>query len=78
MHVSHPEFKDLKKLLIDLDLTQTEVGRAVGISQWAVNRYLCGELKNPDTRRAIKRVLARRARQRHIRLPEIWPDVKKA
>lgn len=72
MHVTEPDFKQFKKMLIDLDMTQTEIGDAVGISQWAITRYLRGELKNPAMRTRIRRVLLRRAKERGIELPPIW------
>lgn len=66
---------DFKKLLIDLGMRQRDVARAIGISDWGVQRYFRGELRNPARRRQIKRVLARRARQCGVALPDFWPDV---
>lgn len=67
--------KDFKKLLIDLDLTLTEVGVEAGIGYWAVTRYFRGELASSETRSRIKRFLVTRARQRGIDLPPFWEDV---
>jgi hypothetical protein len=74
MRPAQPDFKQFKKLLVDLDMTQTEIGEAVGISQWAVTRYFRGDLKNPKTRNRIRRVLQRRAKQKGVSLPPFWQD----
>lgn len=67
--------KGFKKLLIDLELTQSEIGRRVGVSQTAIALYMKGELRSPETRAAIKGVLRDRARARGIALPDFWEDV---
>ena len=67
--------KAFKKLLIDLELNLSEVGRKVGVSRWAVTMYFRGNLRSETTRRAIKRVLRARAREVGVVLPQFWEDV---
>lgn len=69
------EEKAFKKLLIDLELTLSEIGRRVGVSHWAVGLYFRGQLRAETTRKAIKRVLRERAREKGIQLPKFWEDV---
>lgn len=70
--------REFKKLLIDLDLSATEIAREVGISQWALTLYFRNVLKSAQRRSQIKRVLARRARKLGIPLPEFWTDSRAA
>lgn len=74
----HMDAREFKKLLVDLDLSAAEIGRNVGISKWAVVLYFRGDLRNPERRKQIRRVLADRAREVGMVLPEIWPDDKAA
>lgn len=75
MHVTEADFK---KLLIDLEVSLSDVARAVGISSWAVTLYFRGQLHSPATRQGIKKYLTRQARRRGIRLPRFWTESKVA
>lgn len=66
--------REFKKLLIDLDLSLTEIARRAGVSQWAVTLYFRGDRRSPERRRQIKRILAQRAHEMGYALPEFWPD----
>ncbi len=66
--------KDFKKLLIDLDLTLTEIGEEVGVSYWSITRYFRGELRNRERRIQIKRVIRQRAEEKGVALPEFWAE----
>lgn len=70
--------KDFKKLLIDLDLSLTEIGRELGISHAAVSYYFQGRLRSSERRAQIKQYLAQRARERGVHLPEFWVDAEAA
>lgn len=68
---------EIKKLLIDLDLTIAAIGRAVGgLSRAAIWKYFRGDLKNPTTRRRIETVLKRRALEKAVDIPgQVLPDL---
>lgn len=69
---------DFKKLLIDLDLTRTEVARSVKLSSTGVRKYFQGRLRDRERRAQIKHVLQRRAREKGVRLPSFWQDRKQS
>lgn len=64
--------REVKKLLIDLGLTWTDIANTVGITSWGVQRYFRGELRNAERRAQIMATLRKRARQKRMRLPKIW------
>jgi transcriptional regulator with XRE-family HTH domain len=49
--------KEIKKLLIDKDITQTELARRVGISLTGVNQVISGKRKTKHIQEAIAREL---------------------
>jgi AcrR family transcriptional regulator len=66
--------RNIKILLIDLDLTVTEIAQAVGLSRQAIYKYFSGQMHRAERRAEIKAVLQRRARQKKMSLPDIWSD----
>jgi response regulator of citrate/malate metabolism len=66
--------RDFKKLLIDLDLSIAEIGRAVRLSRTGVRKYFRGELRDHARRAQIRSVISRRSRQMRVQLPEFWQD----
>jgi hypothetical protein len=66
--------KEFKKLLIDLDTSLSEIGRALGKSPWTVQLYFRGTLRNEKRRGQIKAFLEKRARKLNVDLPEFWAE----
>jgi len=70
---------EIKKLLLDLDLTVTEIAaHAGGISRIAVWKYFDGKLKNPERRAAIQGCLSERGQARGVFVPVFWPELAAA
>lgn len=66
--------REIKKLLIDLDLTVGEIAARTDLSRAAVYKYFDGKLQRQERRVAIQGVLRRRGRQIGVRVPELWPS----
>lgn len=49
--------KEIKKALIDLDLTQAEVARKLGVTRFAVNRAIHGTLRSKRIMNFLKELL---------------------
>lgn len=68
--------RDFKKLLIDLNLSITDIALAVGVSRTAVRKYFRGQMHKAERRAAIKAVLAQTARKQKVQLPLFWQQKK--
>lgn len=68
--------KQFKKLLIDLDLSITEIGAEVNLSRTGVRMYFDSALRDRTRRRQIRAVLARRAREVKVPLPDFWSETR--
>jgi AcrR family transcriptional regulator len=68
------ERREIKKLLIDLDLSVAEIARAVSLSRPAIYKYFDNRLRAPAQRAAIQRVLKRRGRKAKVNVPDLWPS----
>lgn len=53
------DFKEIKKLLIDLDLSQAEIARRIGVNKTYVNHVLKGTKRPEHIRGAIAREMGR-------------------
>jgi AcrR family transcriptional regulator len=72
------EHAEIKKVLIDLDLTVAGLAREVGVSRNTLYRYLHHKLRAESTRAAIQRALNRAARRRGTKAPVLWPSTRAA
>ncbi|UCD85506.1 MAG: helix-turn-helix transcriptional regulator [Deltaproteobacteria bacterium] len=61
--------KEIKKLLIDKDITQTELARRVGVSPAGLNQVINGKRKTRHIREAIARELG-------MEVSELFPETK--
>ncbi|HEX8276051.1 MAG TPA: helix-turn-helix transcriptional regulator [Longimicrobiaceae bacterium] len=68
------ERREIKKLLIDLDLSVAEIARRVKLSRNTVYRYFNGGLRSRQQRRRIQLVLSSHGKARQVSVPELWPE----
>ncbi len=59
--------KEIKKLLIDQEISITELSRRIGISRTWVSLVINGHMKATETRKLIAAALGRK-------MQELWPN----
>ncbi|WP_183355983.1 helix-turn-helix transcriptional regulator [Geomonas silvestris] len=59
--------KKIKKLLVDADVSQSDIARMAGVDRSAINHVIAGRGKSPRLRIFVARALG-------VSIEELWPN----